>query len=70
MNTDLITSLITVSTLCVLVVEAEATSHVVTIILSDLILFNELCEIYTNLPNLFDKKFLNIILYRSSTRRI
>ena len=46
MNTDLITSLITVSTLCVLVVEAEATSHVITIILSDLILFNELCEIY------------------------
>ena len=29
-------------------------------------LFNELCEIDMNLPNLSEKKFLNIILYGTS----
>ena len=71
MNTDLIITLRTVLTLCVLVVlEAETISHFFmhchyypSIRLT---LFKELCETDMNLPNLSEDKFLNIILYGSS----
>ena len=59
-----------VNPLCTCSLEAETTSH---FFLHchyyhpiRLTLFNELCEIDMNLPNLSEEKFLNIILYGSS----
>ena len=75
MNTDLIITLRTncVNPLCIYLysLEAETTSHFFFYChyyhLIRLTLFiNELWEIDMNLPNLSEKKFLNIILYGSS----
>ena len=70
MNTDLITTLRTVTSLCTCSLETETTSH---FFLHchyyhpvRLTLFNELCEIDMNIPNLSEEKFLNIILHGSS----